>query len=389
MDLAALEGFAVRLPSPRSREPGREIGSPAAPTPPPPTPSPAPDPSRSFSLPPSRLLRWLVSILALACGVHALLPVAVLAAEPRHDVLVVVGAPGSPEYAAGFARAAERWRAACDAAGAVCTVIGGATDEARPPDSTADRDALSAWFSALDPASPRPAWFVYLGHGTWDGREAKLNLRGADLAGSDLKLLLASLRERPVVVLHGGSASGPLVPLLAGPNRVIVTATTSGDEVNYARLGERLADIVAAPAGAGDLDMDGQVSVLEAFVAAARRVELFYAGEGRMATEHALIDDNGDGRGTPPEFFQGARLARHASDGTAPDGALARRIALVETREERALTSRQRQQRDALEGELEALRARKAEMSEPEYLDALEVILRRLSAIYLGSDTES
>ena len=46
-----------------------------------------------------------------------------------------------------------------------------------------------------------------------------------------------------------------------------------------------------SPAGAGDLDMDGQTSVFEAFVAAARGVELFYAGEGRMATERALLEE--------------------------------------------------------------------------------------------------
>ncbi len=310
--------------------------------------------------------------------------------EPRHEVLVVVGATGSPAFASGFEAAAERWRAACDAAGAAFTLVGIAgPDEARAPDSTADRDAISAWFSRLDPASPRPAWFVYLGHGTWDGREAKFNLRGVDLAGSELSLLLARLRDRPAVIIHGGSASGPFVPLLAGPQRVIVTATSSGDEVNYARLGERLAEVIGAPAGAGDLDMDGQVSVLEAFIAAARSVELFYAGEGRMATEHALIEDNGDGRGTPADFFQGARLVRRSSDGTAPDGALARRIALVETQEERALTAEQRARRDQLEADLEVLRAGKASMPEADYLAALERILRQLSAVYLGDTQDS
>ena len=299
-------------------------------------------------------------------------------------MLVVGGAPGAPEFAAGFARAAERWRDACAAADAACMVVGPANAESSEvlPDSTTDRDAISTWFSSLDPAASRPLWIVYLGHGTWDGREARLNLRGTDLTGSELKLLLSRVSSRPTVVIHGGSASGPLVPLLTAPGRVIVTATSSGDEVNYARFGERLADVIGAPAGEGDLDMDGQVSVLEAFVAAARGVELFYAGEGRMATEHALIEDNGDGRGTPAEFFQGARLARRASDAVEPDGAHARRVALVESESERALTDDQRRRREALENELEALRQGKSTLAEPEYLRRLEELLRRIGAIY-------
>ncbi len=44
-----------------------------------------------------------------------------------------------------------------------------------------------------------------------------------------------------------------------------------------------------------DLDKDGQVSLLEAFLIASRRTLEFYKVEGRIATEHALIDDNGDG----------------------------------------------------------------------------------------------
>lgn len=359
---------------------------------PPPTLSPAPALSLALSPSFAGTLTRLAAFAALTLGL--LFSAAGAApAEPRHDVLVVVGAPGTPEFAPGFIRAAERWREACAAADAACTVIGPTTTTATPAtpsaDSTLDRNAITAWFSDLDPTSPRPVWFVYLGHGTWDGREARLNLRGADLMGTELKLLLTRLASRPAVIIHGGSASGPLVPLLAAPSRVVVTATSTGDEVNYARFGERLAEVIGAPAGEGDLDMDGQVSVLEAFVAAARGVELFYAGEGRLSTEHALIEDNGDGRGTPAAFFQGARLARRASDNSEPDGTRARRISLLESAVERALSDEQRAQRDLLERELETLRARRAAMAETDYLHELERILRQIGEIYRATGAES
>jgi hypothetical protein len=31
----------------------------------------------------------------------------------------------------------------------------------------------------------------------------------------------------------------------------------------------------------------------------------FYEADGRLATEHALLDDNGDSLGTPADFFRG------------------------------------------------------------------------------------
>lgn len=324
-------------------------------------------------------------------GVLGLLVLGVLgrldaaAAGPRHEVLVVVGAAGAPEFAPRFAAAAGLWRDACASAGASCTIIGLEEDGAVRPQSgsSADRDAVAQWFSARDPAATRPVWFVYLGHGTWDGREARLNLRGADLTGTEMKQLLAGLGDRLCIVIDGGSASGPFTTLLAGPRRVIVTATSSGDEVNYARFGERFAVAIAgAPDAVGDLDMDGQTSVLEAFVAASREVELFYANEGRMATEHALVEDNGDGRGTPAEFFRGTRVVRAASDAASPDGEYARTLALRESPAERMLTDEQRKRRDALERELEELRRRKDSLAESEYLRALEEVLRRLAALY-------
>ena len=57
-------------------------------------------------------------------------------------------------------------------------------------------------------------------------------------------------------------------------------------------------------------------------------------------------------------------------------------MALVSSESERALTPVQRGQRDALERELEALRARKSELKEHDYYRQLEEIVRQLGAIY-------
>ena len=81
-----------------------------------------------------------------------------------------------------------------------------------------------------------------------------------------------------------------------------VTATRSGYQHNYARFGKFLAEALSNPKN--DLDKDGQISLLESFLSASHRTTEFYKTEGRLATEHALLDDNGDGLGTPATWFR-------------------------------------------------------------------------------------
>ena len=104
---------------------------------------------------------------------------------------------------------------------------------------------------------------MLIGHGTFDGREAKFNLRGPDVTDVELADWLLPFK-RPVVVINCASASGPFINRLSGANRVVVTATKSGNEINFARFGQYIAEAIADPRA--DLDKDGQVSLLEAFL---------------------------------------------------------------------------------------------------------------------------
>ena len=88
---------------------------------------------------------------------------------------------------------------------------------------------------------------------------------GADLSDVELAEWLAPVK-RPVVVINCASASGPFLNRLSGNDRVVVTATKSGHETNFARFGQYLAEAIADPHA--DLDKDGQVSLLEAFLTA-------------------------------------------------------------------------------------------------------------------------
>ena len=222
-------------------------------------------------------------------------------------------------------------------------------------------------------------WVVLIGHGTFDGREAKFNLTGPDLGVEDLKSMLARF-ERPIAVVNCTSASGAFLKGLSAKGRAVVTATRSGDEINFARFGDYMSQAIADPAA--DLDKDDQVSLLEAFLTASKRAEEFYKSDGRLATEHALIDDNGDGLGTPADWFRGVRATKRAKDGAELDGARSRQLHLVPNEREFKLSADARARRDELELALEQLRGRKEKLAEDEYYRQLKPILVELSRIY-------
>ena len=228
-------------------------------------------------------------------------------------------------------------------------------------------------------ATPEPLWIVLIGHGTYDGREAKFNLRGPDVTDLELSEWLAPYK-RPVVVINCASASGPFINRLSGSNRVVVTATKSGYETNFARFGQYLAEAITDPRA--DLDKDGQVSLLEAFLTASSRVEEYYRTHSQLATEHALLDDNGDRLGTPANWFRGVRATQRAKDGAALDGIRAHQLHLIPSDRERAIPAEKRQRRDQLELSIAALRDQKAKLGEEEYYVRLEKLMVELARLY-------
>ena len=316
-------------------------------------------------------------------------------AGDRPSVVIVIGAEGTPEYGREFAKWADRWADAATRGGARVTQVGrgdaGSSDDAGGGDGGDDKRRLQSLLDAESKGAKQPLWLVLIGHGTHDGREAKFNLRGPDLSDRELAEWLRDC-PRPVAVINCASASAPYLNQLSAEGRVVVTATRSGHENNFARFGDYLSDAVAGPASepvtgpttgpAADLDKDGQTSLLEAFLAASHRVAEFYKQEGRLATEHALLDDNGDGLGTPADWFRGVRATRSAKDGAAPDGARAHQWHLLPTPGERAMAPELRARRDTLEREVEALRQKKSTMAEAEYYDQLEVLLLELASVY-------
>ena len=301
-------------------------------------------------------------------------------AAPRPTVVVVIGAEGTAEYGTLFRDWAGRWSQAAGKGHAAYVPIGLA--DAAPPSEPAaatDRDLLQSRLAEHAGEGEDPLWLILIGHGTFDGKTARFNLRGPDVSAADLKEWLAPIR-RPLAVINCSSCSGPFLNELSGPNRVIVTATRSGHEYNFTRFGDFLSTAIADPAA--DLDKDEQTSLLEAYLAACARLHEFYQRDGRLMTEHALLDNNGDLFGTPPDWFQGVRAIKTAKTGASPDGRTAARWHLIPGLRESQLPPDTRQRRDQLEQDLARLRDRKTELDEAEYLNQLERLLVELARLY-------
>ncbi len=218
-------------------------------------------------------------------------------------------------------------------------------------------------------------WIVLFGHGSASGEGARFNLPGPDMGPAEFAPLLQAFGDRRVVFVNTASSSGPFAKALAAPGRIIVTATRSAAQREEPRFAERFVDAFAG--GGADLDKDGAVSVLEAFRYADTEVARSYDESGHLRVENALLEADGDGE---------ASTAPRADEG---DGAVANTVRLGRPALARLLEEGARdpvieallQERARVQEQIDALRARKASLSENEYLERLEPLLVRLAEI--------
>lgn len=323
-------------------------------------------------------------------------------AEPASDasrgqLVLVMGAAGTPEYQQEFQNDAQRWAELARLRGLDLVRVeqrdqpeqAAKYDEEKRAEPNADklagqsqREQLQATLAAADKFDTTPLWIVLIGHGTSERGIHKFNLVGPDVSSKELSDWLKELQGRRVIVIDCSSASAPFLPELSGPNRVIVTATRSGSENNYSRFGTQLA---ASILDAGtDIDHDEEVSLLEAFLAASAKTEKFYREQNRLATEHALIDDNGDKLGTGAEFFRGTRAVKAAQAGKQLDGEVAARLILSSADTAPKLTAEQEAKRGLIESQIEQLRASKPSPPADSYWNELEKLLLELAEVYEG-----
>ena len=290
----------------------------------------------------------------------AVLASLMLAAQTH--LIVVTGLSGEPQYAAALTKlgaglvdhAKARWGVRDSSL--VYLAENPAADRARIT-GRASREAVLAAVGLLSHrAAKDDVVLIFLaGHGSEQGDEARLNLPGPDLTATDLAQALGALSGQTVVVVNAASASGGFLKPLAGPRRVVITATKTGFERNATMFGDFFAKGLTS--GEADADKNGQVSVAEAFQYASREVVRTYETAKRLLTEHAQMNDS-------------------------ENGALARAVTFALTTDSAANDPRVASlvvERRRLEGAIAELRGRKAETDSTAYQRDLERLLIKLA----------
>jgi hypothetical protein len=135
---------------------------------------------------------------------------------------------------------------------------------------------------------------LLIGHGSFDGADAKFNLVGPDLSSSEWAALLKPV-PGTLIVVDASAASFPFLEHLAAPRRIVITATDSVGQRFDTVFPEYFIKALTDPEA--DIDKNGRVSIWEAFSAASVGVRRYFSERGQLATERALLDDNGDGVG--------------------------------------------------------------------------------------------
>ena len=211
---------------------------------------------------------------------------------------------------------------------------------------------------------------VLVGHGSGaDSGEGKFNLVGPDLSAREWADLLRPIPSR-LVFLNAASGSYPFIQELSAKNHIVITANDSAAQTYETVLPQFL--IPAFSDESADLDKNGKVSVWEAFTFASARVKSWFDQRSQLATEHPMLDDDGDGTGRliDDQSADGmlARVTYLQSDQPITDTGDPERTALLRRKVE-------------LNTQLEELRARKDTLLPEDYENALEKILLELARI--------
>jgi hypothetical protein len=286
--------------------------------------------------------------------------------DPSKFAVIISGIGGEEAYSTRFAKwAADLRSAPVERLGFAEERVTALTEKPGEEEQACSADVVRQVFGKLRDSvkADNQVFIFFIGHGSFDGKLARFNLMGKDLSAADYAQLFKSLPTQKAVIVNMASASGEFIKPLSGAGRVVITATRSGQEQNATRFAEYF--IAALSNSEADADKNGRVSTFEAFAYATKLTGDYYEQKGLLATEHALLDDNGDGVGHAK-----------ADEG---DGALARTtyfdsLPLQQAGGDEEL-AKLFSERLRLEGEIEQLKARKAQMNEEEYENALEKLL--------------
>lgn len=324
----------------------------------------------------TRVVRVVLACLTFSVGIAP--AIAPAQSVPKTHLLIITGSSGEPRFATQFHALAMGLRAVATTKFGIpdSQVVYLAEQTTPDPQSITGRSTREGIAQAFDRIVARASsgdavLILLIGHGSGDGEVSKFNLPGMDMSDADFDAQLDKLSNQVVAFVNAASASGDFVKKVSGKNRVIVTATKSNFERNETLFAGHF--VGAYVKDGADTDKDGRVSVLEAFTYARREVQREYETTNRLQTEHAMLDDNGDGAGRADPGARG------------PDGIIANKFFLQsEAGVSAAAASDPRvagllSTQSKLQSQLDSLRLAKGIMKEDEYEKALEDLLTKIA----------
>ncbi|MEP6762729.1 MAG: hypothetical protein ABJB66_00395 [Gemmatimonadaceae bacterium] len=290
---------------------------------------------------------------AMLCASACVIAFAATARAQQTHLIIITGLAGEPQFAKKFMEttdalvdaARDKWSVADSS----LFVLGEdpALDPKHVKYKSTKEEVGKAFLSLSKRVSPGDVVFIFLnGHGSGEGADSRVNLPGVDPTAADFNAWLLAFTKQTVVFVNAASGGGDFLQVLAGPGRLIVSATRTAMERNEATFATPF--VQGLTTAEADADKDGRVSVIEAFTYAKKEVAKAYEKDNRMLTEHATLSDS--------------ILARQVAFGGPRASTDPKIVALVS-------------ERQALESQVAALRSRKTSMDSTAYQNDLEKLL--------------
>ena len=144
-------------------------------------------------------------------------------------------------------------------------------------------------------------WVMMLGHAHLYDAKSQFNVLDADFDQSQFAQWAKPLACREQVFWLTMPISGFWIKPLSSPSRVIISATEADLEFTGTEMPYALADVLSGDGqeqSLQDVDQDGSLSLLDLYLATNLEVHGRFRSMDRLQTEHAQLEDNGDGRGS-------------------------------------------------------------------------------------------